>query len=72
MEFGPPWVRKGRTTMKRRPDHRARRPVTACLPGISHYFPAFPRGEGGEPVSQCSPFSAGLTTSAVSHKMNPC
>ena len=35
--FGSPWVRKGRTTKNRRPDRRARRPVTACLPAASHY-----------------------------------
>ena len=35
--FGSPWVRKGRTTKNRRPDRRACRPVTACLPAASHY-----------------------------------
>ena len=38
--FGPPWVRKGRTTENRRPDRRARRPVTACLPGIARHWSA--------------------------------
>ena len=30
--FGSPWVRKGRTTKKRRPDRRARRQGNASLP----------------------------------------
>ncbi len=37
--FGPPWVRKGCTTENRRLDRRARRPVTACLPGIARNCP---------------------------------
>ena len=35
--FGSPLVPKGRTTKNRRPDRRARRQITACLPAASHY-----------------------------------
>ena len=66
--FGSPWVRKGRTTKNRRPDRRARRPVTASLPAIVRNCAIW----GGilfapEPVSaHRPPFTVGLTTSAVS------
>ena len=72
------WVRKGRTTKNRRPDRRARRPVTACLRAVARLLRRYgvamawlwsgmERHIAPEPVSaHRPPFSVGLTTSAVS------
>ena len=79
--FGSPWVRKGRTTKNRRPDRRVVCNITdsqlttahycAALRGIARYCAA--KNIAPEPVSaHRPPFSVGLTTSAVSRKMNPC
>ena len=59
--FSSRWVRKGRTTKKRRQDRRTRRLVTASMPATSHYclftsvhYCSALFGEvGGVPLSKC-------------------
>ena len=60
---------QGSRYRKPSPDRCVLRQVTASIPTISRYFPPFPGKKSYESVlAYRQPFTAGLTTSAVSRK----